>query len=114
MKMKSIFFIALMAVATVASAQRSNLNRAISNYTKYSELKSMGTGTLSINELNTAQTAIDRAIGNDRTNALPETWVYYALIYADLALLDTTEAAVDTYQQALEGRDKAISLDTDN
>lgn len=111
MRMKSILFIALMAVATVASAQRSNLNRAVSNYTKYSELKSMGTGTLSINELNTAQTAIDRAIENERTNELAETWVYYALIYTDLALLDSTEAATATLQKALDGREKAISLD---
>jgi len=114
MRIKSILVIALMAIATVASAQRSNLSRAKSNYTKYSELKSMGTGTLSINELNTAQSAIDRAIENEKTNELAETWVYYALIYADLALLDTTEAAMATYQKALDGRDKAISLDADN
>ena len=70
MRMKSILLIALMAIATVATAQRSNLNRAKSNYTKYSELKNMGTGTLTINELNTAQTAIDRAIENSRTNEM--------------------------------------------
>ncbi len=114
MRIKSILVIALMAIATVASAQRSNLNRAKSNYSKYSELKNMGTGTLSINELNTAQTAIDRAIENDKTNELAETWVYYALIYTDLALLDTTETAVATYQKALEGREKAISLDSND
>src|SRR5690606_23853049 len=114
MRIKSILVIALMAIATVASAQRSNLNRAKSNYSKYSELKNMGTGTLSINELNTAQTAIDRAIENDKTNELAEAWVYYALIYTDLALLDTTETAVATYQKALEGREKAISLDSND
>lgn len=113
MRMKSILLIALMAIATVASAQRSNLNRAKSNYTKYADLKSMGTGSLSINDLTAAQTAIDRAIDHDKTMEVAETWVYYALIYTDLALLDTTETAETLYQKALEGRQKAISLDTE-
>lgn len=114
MRMKSILLIALMAIATVASAQRGNLNRAKSNYTSYSELKNMGTGALSINDLHTAQNAIDKAIEHDRTKDLAETWVYYALIYSDLALLDSTETAEETYRLALEGREKAISLDTEN
>lgn len=114
MRMKSILLIALMAIATIASAQRSNLNRAKSNYTKYSELKSMGSGALSLNDLTTAQNAIDKAIEHDKTKDVAETWVYYALIYTDLALVDSTETAEDSYKLALEGREKASSLDTEN
>src|SRR5690606_10569192 len=48
-----------------------------------------------------------------KTSQLAETWTYYALVNADLALLDSTEAAEGYIQTAVEARDKAVSLDTE-
>src|SRR5690606_1014460 len=42
-----------------------------------------------------------------------ETWTYYALVNADLALLDSTDTAENYIQAAVEAREKAISLDTE-
>ena len=112
--MKSILLGALIVTSSVAFSQTSNLRRAKSSYEKFNEVKSIGNATLGISDLNAAKDALEKAIEHEKTNQLAETWTYYALVNADLALLDSTEAADAYIEKAVEAREKAASLDTEN
>lgn len=114
MKMKTILLLALMGVTSVAFSQTSNLRRAKTSYNKYNDLKALGSAALSSGDLTAAKAAIDKAAEHEKTKELAETWTYYALIHADLALIDSTEAAASLYQEAVEGLEKAKALDTEN
>lgn len=114
MNLKSILSLALVLVTFAAIAQPGNLRRAKSSYNRFSEVKSVGNPYLGMVDLQAAQRALERAITHDRTSTLAETWVYYALVNADLALLDTTEAASKLIAQAEDARTKALELDTDD
>lgn len=112
MKIKSILFLALMVTTSMTFAQKANLTKAKSSYSKHNDLKSVGGLTLGGSDLPNAKDAIDKAIEHDRTKDLPETWTYYALIYSELALTDSAETAEGYYKTALEARSKAKELDT--
>src|SRR5690554_3621186 len=114
MKLKLILSLALFVVASSAFSQNSQLRRGKSSYEKYSDVKALGSPQLDINDLMAADKALERAINHDRTKDLAETWVYYSLTKADIALIDTTEVGVTAHKAALEGREKAIQLDTEN
>lgn len=114
MKLKSILSLALMFVTFAAISQTGNLRRAKSSYNRFTDVKSVGNPYLGMQDLKAAQKALEKAIEHEKTSPLAETWVYYALVAADLALLDTTEAALDLIDQAAKGRTKAIELGADN
>ncbi len=113
MKVKSILLATLVVATSTAFAQTSNLRRAKASYDKFNEVKSIGNATLGASDLNIAKEALEKAIEHEKTKELAETWTYYALVNADLALLDSTEASAGYIQKAAEARDKAISLDTE-
>lgn len=113
MKVKSLLSLALVLVTTAAFAQPSNLRRAKTSYNKFNEIKMIGNPQLGMPDLKGSLAALEKAIEHDRTKDLAETWTYYTLANADMALLDTTENAVSYYQKANEARKKALELDTD-
>ncbi len=113
--MKSILLLsALIVTSSAAFSQTSNLRRAKASYDKYNQVKSIGNAELGVGDLNSAKEALEKAIEHEKTKELAETWTYYALVNADLALLDSAEAAEAYVQKAVEAREKALSLDTDN
>ncbi|PPL00130.1 tetratricopeptide repeat protein [Parapedobacter indicus] len=113
MKVKSILLGTLVLASSAAFSQTSNLRKAKASYDKFNEVKSVGNSALGVSDLNTAKEALDKAIEHEKTMNLAETWTYYALVNADLALLDSTEASEQYVQKAVEAREKAISLDTE-
>src|SRR5690606_9088781 len=113
MKLKSVLLGALIIASSVAYSQTSNLRKAKASYDKFNEVKSIGNAALGASDLAAAKDALEKAIENEKTNQLAETWTYYALVNADLALLDSTDQAESYIQTAVEAREKAISLDTD-
>jgi|SRR5690554_4343926 len=114
MKLKFILSLAMLVIATTAFSQTGQLRRGMASYEKFSEVKSLGSPELGMNDLKAALTALERAIEHDRTKDLAETWTYYALVKADLALLDSEEDNAEEFKTALEARQKAIELDTEN
>ncbi len=113
MKMKSILLGALIVTTSVAFSQTSNLRRAKASYEKFNEVKTIGNASLGVSDLNSAKDALEKAIEHEKTKELAETWTYYALVNADLALLDSTEASAGYIEKAVEAREKAVSLDTE-
>lgn len=91
-------------------AQKNELNKAKSNYSKFSELKGVGTPALGMENLKTAKTAIDKAVAHEKTSGLAETWLYAALVNADMALVDSA-AAQGYIAVASEAVAKTKSLD---
>ncbi len=113
MKVKSILLGMLVLASSAAFSQTSNLRKAKASYDKFNEVKSVGSSALGVADLTAAKEALDKAIEHEKTKDLAETWTYYALVNADLALLDSTEAAAGYIQTAAEAREKAVSLDTE-
>lgn len=113
MKMKSILLGALIVTSSVAFSQTNNLRRAKASYEKFNQVKSIGNSELGVSDLNTAKEALEKAIEHEKTNELAETWAYYALVNADLALLDSGDVADGYIQKAVEAREKAVALDTE-
>jgi tetratricopeptide (TPR) repeat protein len=104
--------IALASITQVTLAQRGELANAKSNYEKYTELKQFKSAGLGATNLQEAKTSIDKAVVHEKTTSDPLAWTYKALIYADLALLDSvvskTEPLISEASDALK---KASDLD---
>lgn len=114
MKLKFIILsMAMLTLASTAISQTSQLRRGKTSYEKYADVKALGSAQLGIADLKAAETALSRAIEHDRTKDLAETWVFYALVQADMALVDETEVGTAAYATAKEARQKAMELDTD-
>lgn len=114
MKLKSILSLALLLLTTVAFSQTSNLRKAKTSYTKFSDVKSVGSAQLGIKDLNTAHDALLKAIEHDKTKEEAETWVYYGLVNADLSLLENNPSKADEYYRLANGaREKALALDNE-
>src|SRR5690606_31140244 len=112
MKVKSILLGALvLTLSSAAFSQTSNLRKAKASYDKFNEVKTIGNAALGVSDLNTAKEALEKAIEHEKTKELAETWTYYALVNADFALLDSTEASEGYLQKAIDAREKAMSLD---
>lgn len=111
MKVKFILLGALVLTTSAVLAQTSNLRKAKASYDKFNEVKSVGNAGLGAADLNTAKEALEKAIEHEKTKDLAETWTYYALVNADLALLDSTGTSDTLVQKAEAAREKAISLD---
>jgi tetratricopeptide (TPR) repeat protein len=112
MKMKSLVFaFALLGCAYSASAQKGELSTAKTNYEKYIALKDAGSLVLALPSINSAKASIDKAAVNEKTAVDASTWVYKAMIYTDLALLDTVSVSAEqTLATAKEDLKKAIDL----
>jgi tetratricopeptide (TPR) repeat protein len=94
-----------------AFAQKGELNSAKSNYDKYTVLKS-ATPAMAVTNLQSAKQSIDKAAQHEKTMNDPATWTYKALIYADLALLDSVPAtSAPLLKEATSALEKAVSLD---
>lgn len=111
MKVKSILLGMLVLASSAAFSQTSNLRKAKASYNKFNEVKSIGNSALGAADLTAAKEALDKAIEHEKTKDLAETWTYYALVNADLAVLDSTDAQEGYMQTAIQAREKAISLD---
>ena len=115
MKLRSFMLALALTGSTVAVfAQKSELNSAKSNYEKFASLKDMGTLSLGAPNLKTAKAAIDKAVTHDKTSGDPSTWAYRALIYSNLALLDSVPTTSEPlFKEAVTALEKAVSLDKD-
>ncbi|RYY34638.1 MAG: hypothetical protein EOP46_12740 [Sphingobacteriaceae bacterium] len=111
--MKIKFFIAgLLAVSSVtAFAQKGELSKAKNEFEKYEGLKSAG-GELAAKSLADAKTAIDKAAAHEKTATLPETFAVKALVYSNLALIDSVPAtSAPLFTTGEEAYKKAIAAD---
>lgn len=107
---KAIILSAMVTVGTTVFAQSSNLKKAASNIQKYEELRSTGSAQLGASFLQTAKEAIDAASVHEKTKDLAETWTYYSLVYASMAVDEKSE---EKATKAAEGIAKAKELDKD-
>ncbi|TDQ78053.1 tetratricopeptide repeat protein [Sphingobacterium yanglingense] len=108
---KAIILSAMVTAGTTVFAQSSNLKKAASNIQKYEELRSTGSAQLGTSFLKTAKEAIDAASVHEKTKDLAETWTYYSLVYASLAVDEKSE---ENATKAAEAIAKAKELDKDN
>ncbi|SKC05523.1 hypothetical protein SAMN05660841_03905 [Sphingobacterium nematocida] len=107
---KAIILSAMVTAGTTVFAQSSNLKKAASNIQKYEELRSTGSAQLGASFLQTAKEAIDAASVHEKTKDLAETWTYYSLVYASMAVDEKSE---EKATKAAEGIAKAKELDKD-
>ena len=90
MKLNSLILTTVIAGFTLSGyAQKAELSSAKSNYDKYDQLRSANSAALGLTNLKTAKTSIDKAAVHEKTINDPSTWTYKALIYSDLAVLDS-------------------------
>ena len=110
--MKSLVFaFALLGCAYSASAQKGELNTAKTSYEKFITLKDAGSLVLAMPSITVAKASIDKAAVNEKTAVDVSTWVYKAMIYAELALLDTVSVSAEqTLVIAKDDLKKAIDL----
>src|SRR5687767_13034022 len=93
MKIKSfILALTFVGISAVGFAQKGELNTAKSNYEKYAQLRDANSAALGLANLKSAKEAVDKAAAHEKTMNDPSTWTYKALIYSDLALLDSVPA----------------------
>jgi tetratricopeptide (TPR) repeat protein len=111
MKIKSALLMALIFLASATFAQTSNVRKAKTAYTEFDKLKALGTPELGKQQLLTAKDAIDKAAVHEKSSQLAETWMFYALIYADLAFEDDSETGYELEKKAFEAKEKSASLD---
>ncbi len=111
MKIKSFILAAMFTASSLfVFAQKGEVTSAKSNYDKYLALKEANSLTLAIPNLKTAKASIDKAVAHDKTISDPAAWTYKALIYGELALLDSVPSsskpliteAQNAYKKALE------------
>ena len=109
---RSILFIGLLFISssTALFAQSGNIKKAKASIIKYEELKAAGTAALGRSSLEDAQKAIDAAVVHDKTKDDAEAWTYYALVYSNLANLDTSAEMATKAKDAIQ---KASELDTE-
>lgn len=112
MKIKTLILACAFAGSAItASAQKGELSAAKSNYDKFMVMQGANTGKLAVDNLKTAKTSIDKAAAHEKTKNDPATWTYKALIYTDMALLDSTAASKPLITEAANAAKKAKELD---
>ena len=115
MKIRSLILaITFVCGSTALFAQKGEVNNAKAVYDKYSQLRgtSATAGKFGVATLTSAKASIDKAVVNEKTMTDPVAWTYKALIYADLAILDTIEAtAAPLIAEAISAGAKAKELD---
>ncbi|SDM56994.1 hypothetical protein SAMN05421813_1161 [Daejeonella rubra] len=113
MKIKSFILAAVFSASSLlAFAQKGEVVSAKSNYEKYLGLKDANSLLLAIPNLKLAKTSIDKAVVHAKTMEDPGAWTYKALIYGEMALLDTVPAtSKPLIEEAKAAHKKAIELD---
>lgn len=112
MKIKTILVaFSLIAIQMNVFAQKGELSSAKSNYEKFVQLKDAGSLALAMPSIKSAKTSIDKASVNEKTANDPAVWTYKALIYADLAIQDSTESSAKTLEEAKVAYKKAIDIE---
>ncbi|WP_291402240.1 tetratricopeptide repeat protein [Daejeonella sp.] len=113
MKIKSFILAAVFSASSLlVFAQKGELASAKSNYEKFVSLKEANSLMLGLTNINSAKTSIDKAVANEKTSIDPASWTYKAMIYGELALLDTVPATSKLlFDEALSAHKKAVELD---
>ena len=113
MKIKSfILALTFIGASQAGFAQKGELSSAKNNFEKFSQLKDANSAALGVANLKTAKASIDKATAHEKTMNDPSAWTYKALVYSELALLDsvpTTSKPLLT--EASTALTKAVGLD---
>jgi tetratricopeptide (TPR) repeat protein len=113
MRIKSFILAAVFSASSLlVFAQKGELASAKSNYEKFVSLKEANSLLLGLTNINSAKSSIDKAVVNEKTSTDPASWTYKAMIYGELALLDTVPAtSKPLFDAALSAHTKAVELD---
>ena len=113
MKIKSFILAAVFSASTlIVFAQKGEVASAKSSYEKFLGLKEANSMMLAIPNLKTAKASVDKAVVHAKTIEDPAAWTYKALIYGELALLDTVPAtSKPLIEEAKAAHKKAKELD---
>jgi len=113
MKIKSFILAAVFSASSlIAFAQKGEVVSAKNNYEKFLGLKDANSLMLAIPNLKMAKTSIDKAVVHAKTIEDPAAWTYKALIYGEMALLDTVPATSrPLIEEAKVAHKKAVELD---
>jgi len=113
MKIKSFILAAIFTASSLlVLAQKGEVSSAKSNYEKFLGLRDANSMLLAIPNIKTAKTSIDKAVVHPKTLEDPAAWTYKALIYGELALLDTVvETSKPLITEAKAAHTKAMELD---
>ena len=113
MKIKS-FTIAILFVSlsSLVLAQKGELSSAKTNYEKYVQLKEANSAALGLTNIKAAKASIDKAVAHEKTMNDASAWAFKALIYADMAMLDSVPATSKPFiTDAIVALAKAKELD---
>ncbi len=112
MKIKSFILVTVLTASSVmVYAQKGEVTSAKTNYEKYVQLKDASL-QLAIPNLKMAKTSVDKAVVHDKTMADPSAWTYKALIYGEMALMDSVPStSKPLIVEAQSAYKKAVELD---
>ena len=115
MKIKSFILAAVFTASSLlVFGQKGEITSAKSNYDKFVTLKEANSLALALPTLNIARTSIDKAVAHNKTMNDPSAWTYKAIIYGELALLDTVPtSSKPLFTEAQSAYKKAVELDKD-
>ena len=113
MKIKSFILAAVFTASSVlVYAQKGEVANAKKNYDSFISLKEANSMSLAIPSLKTAKASVDKAVLHDKTAADPAAWTYKALIYAEMALMDTVaSSSKPLIEESKAAYTKAVELD---
>lgn len=107
---KAIVLPALIAISTGVFAQAGNVRKAATSLQEFEKVRDAGSPQLGEAYLKTAKENIDGAIEHEKTKDKADTWLYYALIYANSAFTNEND---EDEKKAVEGIIKTEELDTE-
>lgn len=115
MKIKSFILAAVFTASSViVFAQKGEVANAKKNYDSFVSLKDANSMPLAIPSLKNAKAAVDKAVANEKTATDPAAWTYKALIYGEMALLDSVPAtSKPLFTESQNAYKKALELDKD-
>ncbi len=114
MKIRILMTGLLGLVATTTFAQKGELNNAQSEYDKYETSRGNKlTAAIAATSIANAKTSIDKAVLNEKTSVMPQTFALKGAIYSSLAVQDSVPAtSAPLFASAEEAIKKAKELDT--
>ena len=115
MKMRSFILAAVFTASSVCVfAQKGEVSSAKTNYDKFIVLKDANSMMLATPSLKNAKASIDKAVVHEKTKSDPTAWTYKALIYGQLALMDTVATtSLPLMDQSKTAYKQATALDTE-
>jgi tetratricopeptide (TPR) repeat protein len=113
MKIKSFILAAVFSASTfIVFAQKGEVTSAKTSYEKFIGLKEANSMLLALPNIKAAKASIDKAVVHAKTLEDPTAWTYKALIYGEMALIDTVPAtSKPLMDEAKAAHKKAIELD---